>query len=160
MHLDSRFLTFFSTTDTDLSNFFYSRESLISVYLIRETTKYVKKFTLQLLLRIVKMYLFKFLLIFITFITIIYIKQMLKYYRSVVLILKCLSSFKFEKEQIYTYINIFYSNNNTIIKYSTFKLTWQENIKLISLIHLILYSQIHIFRTELDAKKIEKLINY
>lgn len=65
---------------------------------------------------------------------------MLKYYRSVVLILKCLSSFKFEKEQIYTYINIFYSNNNTIIKYSTFKLTWQENIKLISLIHLILYS--------------------
>lgn len=65
---------------------------------------------------------------------------MLKYYRSVVLILKCLSSFKFEKEQIYTYINIFYSNNNTIIKYSTFKLTWQENIKLISLVHLILYS--------------------
>lgn len=160
MHLDSRFLTFFSTTDTDLSNFFYSREFSISVYLIRKTTKYVKKFTLQLLLRIVKMYLFKFLLIFITFITIIYIKQMLKYYRSVVLILKCLSSFKFEKEQIYTYINIFYSNNNTIIKYSTFKLTWQENIKLISLVHLILYSQIHIFRTELDAKKIEKLINY
>lgn len=65
---------------------------------------------------------------------------MLKCYRSVGLILKCLSSFKFEKEQIYTYINIFYSNNNTIIKYSTFKLTWQENIKLISLIHLILYS--------------------
>lgn len=65
---------------------------------------------------------------------------MLKCYRSVGLILKCLSSFKFEKEQIYTYINIFYSNNNTIIKYSTFKLTWQENIKLISLVHLILYS--------------------
>lgn len=68
---------------------------------------------------------------------------MLKCYRSVGLILKCLSSFKFEKEQIYIYIfpiNIFYSNNNTIIKYSTFKLTWQENIKLISLVHLILYS--------------------